>query len=222
MADEQCAELAQPGVGMPNAPSPPAVSQFATIFMLSAPDRAQSVQYVASSASRAVGPSHRRGWRSPASASSADAPGARDPNFGECGFHNFDLFRRGAFQPSFQWKTMSVDQYHQFRLFPGLVLHTAELLLFLDIQCLEQWPPCIQPYAFLFPLLQRPTAGRWRSDISIEQKPQTVPVSRTHRMPSGQGPVRCPRPSLIVFFECRGLFRIGIAQIYKAVAVCGE
>ncbi len=50
------------------------------------------------------------------------ALGARDFDFGECGFRTRNFSRRGAFEPNSRWRTATVDQYHPLRPLAALGL----------------------------------------------------------------------------------------------------
>jgi len=116
VADQQSAELTEPGIGSLHDPTSLIAAQFAPIFV--SPMRVvlsvrrdqfdatllqalpQRVGVVAAVGDYTLGllpwPSLR----------------ARDMDFGERGFRKRNFCRRGTFQPNSQRKTLTVDQYH--------------------------------------------------------------------------------------------------------------
>jgi len=119
MAHQQSAELAKPGIGSFDDPTPPVAPQFSAIrkppFLAILPVRgdqldaaflqalAQRVRIVGSVGNHSFGLLPRTAFGS----------GNRD--FLERGFRKRNFVRSGTFQPNSQRKTLTVDQYHPLR-----------------------------------------------------------------------------------------------------------
>ena len=119
MTDQQSSELAKPGVGSLDDPTPLVASQFAPIFVAPVPivlpvrrdqldaaflqSLAQRVRIVGGIGNH---PFRLLPWA---------AFGPRDRDFLERGFRKCNFVRSGTFQPNSQRKTLTVDQYHPLR-----------------------------------------------------------------------------------------------------------
>ena len=116
MTDQQASELAKPGVGSFDDPTPLVAAQFAPIFvtplLIVFPVRhdqldASFLQSLAQGI-RIVGGVGDHPFR----LLSRTAFGLRNRDFLERGFRKRNFVRRGTFQPNSQRKTLTVDQYH--------------------------------------------------------------------------------------------------------------
>jgi hypothetical protein len=119
MANQQSAELTQPGIGSFHNPAAFVTPHFASIFiapsLIVLPVRcnqldgpllesfAQRIGVVASICNYPLGLLSGPAFR------------LRDSDFGERGFRKRNFCRRGTFQPNSQRKTLTVDQYHPLR-----------------------------------------------------------------------------------------------------------
>src|ERR1700756_3373637 len=119
MTDQQASELAKPGVGSFDNPTPLVAAQFAPIFvtplLIVLPVRHDQLDaaFLQSLAQRIriVGGVGNHPFRL---LSRAAFP-AWDPDFVERGLRKRNFVRRGTFQPNSQRKTLTVDQYHPLR-----------------------------------------------------------------------------------------------------------
>jgi hypothetical protein len=116
MTDQQAWELAKPGVGSFDDPTPLVAAQFAPIFvtplLIVLPVRhdqldAAFLQSLAQRIRIAGGVGNH-----PFRLLSRTAFGLRNRDFLERGFRKRNRVRRGTFQPNSQRKTLTVDQYH--------------------------------------------------------------------------------------------------------------
>src|SRR5882724_1365551 len=116
MTHQQSSELAQPGVGSCDDPTPFVASQFASIFVAAVPivvpvrrDQLDAA-FLQSLAQRVriVGGVGNHPFR----LLPGTAFGARNRDFLERGFRKRNFVRRGTFQPNSQRNTLTVDQYH--------------------------------------------------------------------------------------------------------------
>jgi len=119
MAHQQSAELAKPGVGSFDDPTPLVAPQFSAIlkpsFLAILPVRrdqldAAFLQSLAQGV-RIVGGVGDHPFR----LLPRTALGSWHADFGERGFRKRNFVRRGTFQPNSQRKTLTVDQYHPLR-----------------------------------------------------------------------------------------------------------
>jgi hypothetical protein len=119
MMNQQSSELAQPGVGSFDDPTPLVASQFAPIFVAPVPivlpvRRDQLDAAFLQSLAQRVGIVGAVG-NHPFRLLSRTAFGSRNRDFLERGFRKCNFVRRGTFQPNSQRKTLTVDQYHPLR-----------------------------------------------------------------------------------------------------------
>ena len=119
MAHQQSAELTKPRVGPLDDPASLVASQFAPIFVtpefvVFAVRRDQlyaSLFQPLPQRVRVISPIRDHSLR----LLPRTTFGARDADFGECGFRKRSFSRRGTFKPNSQRKTLTVDQYHPLR-----------------------------------------------------------------------------------------------------------
>ena len=119
MTHQQSAELAQPGVGAFDDPTPPVAAQFAPIFVAPAPivlpvRRDQLDAAFLQSFTQRIGIVGGVG-NHPFRLLPGTALAPRNRNFGERGLRKCNFVRSGTFQPNSQRKTLTVDQYHPLR-----------------------------------------------------------------------------------------------------------
>ena len=119
MANEESAELTEPGVGAFDDPSPLVATEFASVFV-SAKLAVLAVGDDEVDASLLQSLSQRVGVIStvgdhPFRLRSRPSFGAGDFDLGERGFRKCNFCRRGTFEPNSQRKTATVDQYHPLR-----------------------------------------------------------------------------------------------------------
>ena len=103
-----------------------------------------TVGCLASSVVRVRGPSRRRGRRSPVSAFPHEAFVSGGVDLFEREIRKHSLFRRGAFKPNSQWKTLTVDLAIQAVHLPHLVLATARFAG-ATLPSRNASPQCISP-----------------------------------------------------------------------------
>ena len=126
MANEESAELTEPGVGAFDDPAALISSEFSSVLVspvlavFAIRDDQVSTAFFESFAQRigvvgAVG-DYAFGLLP------RTAFGSRDFDFGERGFGKRNFSRRGTFEPNSQWKTLAVDQYHPLRSLAALGL----------------------------------------------------------------------------------------------------
>ena len=132
MADQQAAELTEPGVGSLHNPAALITPQFAAIFV--APSlvvlpvgRNQFNPSLFQALTQGVGVVAAVGDHARGLLPRATFP-AWYPDFGERGFRKRNFTGGGTFQPNSQRKTLTVDQYHPLRPLAHLVLPTARPL----------------------------------------------------------------------------------------------
>src|SRR5712691_6764539 len=119
MTHQQSAELAQPGVGAFDDPTPPVAAQFAPIFVAPVPmvlpvRRDQLDAAFLQSFAQRIGIVGGVG-NHPFRLLPGTAVAPRNRNFGERGLRKCNFVRSGTFQPNSQRKTLTVDQYHPLR-----------------------------------------------------------------------------------------------------------
>src|SRR6266576_4683221 len=119
MTHQQSAELAQPGVGAFDDPTPPVAAQFAPIFVAPLPivlpvRRDQLDAAFLQSFTQRIGIVGGVG-NHPFRLLPRTAFGSRNRDFLERGFRKRNFMRRGTFEPNSQRKTLTVDQYHPLR-----------------------------------------------------------------------------------------------------------
>ena len=119
MTHQQSAELAQPGVGAFDDPTPPVAAQFAPIFVAPVPivlpvRRDQLDAAFLQSFAQRIGIVGGVG-NHPFRLLPRTALAPRNRNFGERGLRKCNFVRSGTFQPNSQRKTLTVDQYHPLR-----------------------------------------------------------------------------------------------------------
>src|SRR5438128_10595679 len=139
MTHQQSAELAQPGVGAFDDPTPPVAAQFAPIFVAPAPivlpvRRDQLDAAFLQSFTQRIGIVGGVG-NHPFRLLPGTALAPRNRNFGERGLRKCNFVRSGTFQPNSQRKTLTVDQYHPLRPLAPLALPTAEPLFSPEQSC---------------------------------------------------------------------------------------
>ena len=204
MADQQTAELAEPGVGAFDDPAAAVATQFASVLVLSLPivlpvgddefdttlpqTLAQWVGVVGAIRNHALRLAPRT------------ALGTRDRDLGERGFRKRSFSRRGTFQPNSQRKTLTVDQYHPLRpLAPlGFSDRIAPFLAGAKLPSRKVSSHCNKPSPSSAPNSARQACNqtpcsshcfRRRQQVGGEgylsgRKRQADPVRRIHRMPS--------------------------------------
>jgi len=204
MADEQSSELAQPGVGSFDDPTPLVAAQFAPIFIPSflaiLPVRCDQLDaaFLQSLAQRVriVGGVGNHPFR----LLSRTALGSRNRDLLERGFRKRNFVRRGTFQPNSQRKTLTVDQYHPLRplaplgftdgrapFFAGAKLPSRKVSSHFSKPSSSSAPSSLR-HAFN----QTPSSSHClsrRQQVEGEgnssgKKRHAAPVCRIHRMPS--------------------------------------
>ncbi len=182
MANEESAELTEPGVGAFDDPSPLVATEFAPVFV-SAKLAVLAVGDDEADASLLQPLSQRVGVISavgdhPFRLRSRPSFGAGDFDLGERGFRKRNFCRRGTFEPNSQRKTATVDQYHPLRALATLGFTDCGAPFFAGVKLpsrnasshftnpspsgAQQRSPCVEPHILLFPLLQPAPAGRRR------------------------------------------------------------
>ena len=204
MADQQTAEVAEPGVGGFDDPAAAVAAQLASVLVLPLPivlpvgDDEFDATRLQALAQRVgvVGAIRNPGFRlRPGPASEG-----RDCDLGEPGFRKRSFSRRGTFQPNSQRKTLTVDQYHPLRpLAPlGFSDGKAPFLAGAKLPSRKVWSPCNKPSPSSAPNRARQACNqtpcsshcfRPRQQVGGEgylsgRKRHADPVRRIHRMPS--------------------------------------
>lgn len=204
MTHQQSAELAQPGVGAFDDPTPPVAAQFAPIFVASVPivlpvRRDQLDAAFLQSFAQRIGIVGGVG-NYPFRLLSGRAFGLRNRDFLERGLRKRNFVRRGTFQPNSQRKTLTVDQYHPLcalaplgftdgrtPFFAGAKLPSRKVSSHFNRPSLSSAPSRVR-HAFS----QTPSSSHClsrRQQVEGEGYPSgknrhAAPVCRIHRMPS--------------------------------------
>jgi hypothetical protein len=206
MADQQAAELTEPGIGPLYDPSPLVASHFASVVVELPPvvlsirsdqidgallqSLTQWIGIVPSVRDYAPGPLPR------------PASWARDTDFLERGFRKRNFCRRGTFQPNSQRKTLTVNQYHPLRSLAALGFTdcVAPFLAGAKLPSRNVSSHLSSPSASSAPSRARHAFSQTSSSChcfsrrqqvagegnSSGRKRHAAPVCRIHRMPSKQ------------------------------------
>jgi hypothetical protein len=204
MANQQAAELTEPGIGSLDDPSAFVAVQFAAIFVAPLFVVAPIGRDQLDAAFLQTFPQRVRIIGSvgnhPLRLLLGTAFGARDVDFGECGFRKTSFSRRGTLQPNSQRKTLTVDQYHPRRALATLrfIDRSAPFLAGAKLPSMKHSSPFSRPSPSRAPSSARRALSQTSSSshclsrrqqvagegYSSDRNRQAAPVCGIHRMPS--------------------------------------
>src|SRR5438128_9421850 len=218
MTHQQSAELAQPGVGAFDDPTPPVAAQFAPIFVAPAPivlpvRRDQLDAAFLQSFTQRIGIVGGVG-NHPFRLLPGTALAPRNRNFGERGLRECNFVRSGTFQPNSQRKTLTVDQYHPLRplaplgfadgrapFFAGAKLPSRKVSSHFNRPSSSSAPSSVRHAFSQTPsssqLLEPPPAGRRRGKLVRQESPRRAGLQNPQNAFETR-PIRCPGSAPII------------------------